>query len=1169
MSDFVHLHLHTEYSLLDGACRIEPLVSRVKELGQKAVAITDHGVMYGVVDFYKECKKQGIKPIIGCEVYVAPRTRHDKQHGLDNQPYHLVLLCKNETGYQNLIKMVSLAYIEGFYSRPRIDRELLEQHSEGLIALSACLAGEVPRALERNNYQQAKEVALYYQKIFGKGNFYLELQNHGIEQQVHILPLMEKLSRETGIPMVATNDTHYINRDDSEMQKVLVAIAINKTIHEESSMEFQTKEFYLKSEEEMRSLFGSFQGAIENTKVIADQCNLDFTFGEAKLPYFEVENGEDHETYFRRMCYQGLHQRYGENPEQEVIDRLEYELSVIASMGYIDYFLIVHDFIDYAKQNGIPVGPGRGSAAGSLVSYCVGITGIDPIKYGLLFERFLNPERVSLPDIDIDFCYERRSEVIDYVVRKYGADHVAQIITFGTMAARGSIRDVGRAMGISYSTVDTIAKAVPFELGITIEKALEVSAEFRKLYGETEQNKQLIDMARKVEGMSRHASTHAAGVLITRDAADTYVPLQMSDDVILTQYPMDTLEELGLLKIDFLGLRNLTVIKDVEDALALKGTDFSIEEIPLDDPAVFRLFARGQTNGVFQFESGGMKNVLMQLGPEHMEDLIAVISLYRPGPMESIPTYIKNRHNPAGVTYLHPLLQPILEVTYGVIVYQEQVMEICRKLAGYSYARADLVRRAMAQKNHKIMEEERSNFVHGAVREDGSVECVGAIKNGVSEAVANKIFDQMSAFASYAFNKSHAAAYALISYQTAYLKAHYPKEYMAALLTSVLDNSSKVTDYIGEAKAMGIDVLPPDVNTSEAGFTVTEDGIRFGLVAVKNLGRGFIGEMTAEREKEGPYVDLLDFFERLYGKDLNRRAVEGLIMCGAFDSFGHNRHQMMEGYKRLLDNVETEQRTNLTGQLNFFNMEEQPEETHTYELPNVEEYSIMRRLTMEKESCGLYLSGHPLSEYEKEMKEWSITEVEDIVAGKRRDNDLIRMLAIVSHRRTLQTRRGETMSFVQIEDKTGEMELIVFPRVYESYANRLRDGEVLYIVGRVQLNEEERPAVIAQEIEFISQARESIRQLEKEESTNSRQTSAAPSQAKYKGLYLKMKQEEEEILQEIASLLPHFEGEIPVFYYFEDSKKYLRTPRALWIQPSQQLMLNLEQILGKGNVVLS
>ena len=914
---FTHLHLHTEYSLLDGACRLDDLLDRAVELGMDSIAITDHGVMYGAVDFYKKAKARGIKPIIGCECYLASRGRKDKVHALDNERYHLVLLCENATGYQNLISMVSKAWTEGFYTKPRIDRELLEQYHEGIIALSACLAGEIPRALIADDYERAKEKALWYNKVFGQGNFYLELQNHGIREQKQIEPMLIRLSKETGIPLVATNDTHYVRKEDSKIQQVLICIATNTTLGQGNGLEFDSDEFYLKSEEEMHELFSHVPEAIENTQIIADRCNYDFEFGNTKLPHFEVPDGRDHFEWFREQCYAGMYRNYGDNPPKDYFDRLNYELDVINKMGYVDYFLIVHDFIRYAKSKGIPVGPGRGSGAGSIAAYCIGITGIDPMKYNLLFERFLNPERVSMPDFDVDFCYERRGEVIDYVIEKYGADHVAQIVTFGTLAARAAIRDVGRAMGIPYNIVDNVSKQVPRELNITIQKALKKSPEFRSLYESSDEIKSLIDTSMKVEGMPRHTSTHAAGVVITRDPVASYVPLALNDNSPVTQYTMTTLEELGLLKMDFLGLRTLTVINDAVKMIRLKDNSFDINRIDIADKATYEMMASGQTEGVFQFESEGMKSVLIGLKPVDIEDLIAVISLYRPGPMDSINTYIENRHHPEKTVYKTEKLREILEVTYGCMIYQEQVMQIFRSLAGYSYGRADIVRRAMSKKKHDVMEKERKNFIYGIVREDGTVECDGCVKRGIPAEVANDIFDDMSSFASYAFNKSHATAYAYVAYQTAYLKCHYPCEFMAALLSSVLDNTDKVTEYTDECNRIGIKILPPNVNESNDNFTVSNGNIRFGMLAIKNLGRSFIRNIISERNA-GKFTSFYNFCSRMHGSDFNKRAVESLIKSGALDGLGANRRQMLMAMNEIIDELDSKKRRNVEGQIGLF-----------------------------------------------------------------------------------------------------------------------------------------------------------------------------------------------------------------------------------------------------------
>ena len=960
--NFTHLHLHTEYSLLDGACRIEGLMQRVKALGQTAVAITDHGVMYGCVDFYKAAKKAGVKPIIGCEVYVATRTRFDKVNRIDGSN-HLVLLCKNETGYKNLIKMVSAGFTEGFYNKPRVDHELLEEYHEGLICLSACLAGEIPQALLAGDYEKAKNLARYYEDLFGKGNYYIEIQDHGLDEQRTVLPLLVRLSRETGIPLVATNDAHYLEKEDSRMQHILICIQTNKTVNDDDVLEFGTDEFYVKSTDEMYELFSAWPEACENTNRIAEMCSFDFEFGVTKLPYFVAPDGMDNKEYFVKLCRDGLLRRYGADVPEDIRARLDYEISIIDRMGYINYYLIVFDFINYAKSQGIPVGPGRGSGAGSLAAYCVGITNIDPIKYNLLFERFLNPERVSMPDFDIDFCYERRQEVIDYVIRKYGADHVAQIVTFGTMAARAAIRDVGRVLDMPYGTVDGIAKLVPMEPKMTLTKALSISRELKARYDADPQVKELIDMSLKLEGMPRHASTHAAGVVITREAADEYVPLATNDGNPVTQFTMTTIEELGLLKMDFLGLRTLTVIDDAEKMIRKREPGFSMDAVPYDDQRVYAMLNAGETEGVFQMESGGMTQAVMGLQSKSLEDIIAIISLYRPGPMESIPTYIANRHNPGNVKYKTPQLEHILDVTNGCIVYQEQVMQICRELAGFSYGQADLVRRAMSKKKHDVMEKERQHFVHGNT-EPGH-ECAGCVANGISETVANAIFDDMSSFASYAFNKAHAAAYAVVAYQTAYLKRHYPREFMAALLTSVLDNTGKVIEYTAECQRMGIRVLPPDINASDAGFTVEGKDIRFGLLALKNVGRNLIA--TVVRERSGtPYRSLYDFCKRLHGTEINRRAVESMIKSGAFDNLEAKRRSMMDGVEGILKSVESEARRNLDGQIDLFGALDGEQESgrNVYKLPDSgEEYPYDILLQMEKEVSGLYLSGHPLDHY--------------------------------------------------------------------------------------------------------------------------------------------------------------------------------------------------------------
>ena len=1143
MERFVHLHVHSEYSLLDGACRIERLVEKVKALGQPAVAITDHGVMYGAIEFYHAAKKAGVKPIIGCEVYVAPRTRFDKQHRVDSSPYHMVLLCENEEGYQNLIKLVSAAYIEGFYNKPRVDNELLRQHHRGLICLSACLAGRIPRMLSAGDYAAAEQAVREYVDIFGKDNFFIELQNHGIEEQKRILPQLIKLARENEVGLVATNDAHYINRKDSSNQSILVCIQTGRTVNDPSDLEFQTDQFYIKSLEEMRQAIPDVDEAFENTVRIAERCNLEFEFGKTKLPYFAAPNGEDNLAYFRRMSYEGMHRLYGEDPAPSVIERLEYELGVIAQMGYVDYYLIVHDFIAYAKSRGIPVGPGRGSGAGSLAAYCIGITGIDPIRYNLLFERFLNPERVSMPDFDIDFCYVRRQEVIDYVVQKYGSDHVAQIITFGTMAARAAVRDVGRALALGYQNVDAVAKMIPNELGMTIDKALSAVPELKKSYESDENIRQLIDVSRALEGMPRHASTHAAGVVITREPADTYVPLQKNDDAIVTQYPMTTLEELGLLKMDFLGLRNLTVIHDAEEMIRRTVPGFDMESIPMDDAATFKMLGEGHAFGVFQFESAGMRNVITQLGPESIEDLIAVISLYRPGPMESIPRYIRNRHNPRLVTYKTPELRPILEVTYGCIVYQEQVMQICRQLAGYSYGRADLVRRAMAKKKHDVMEKERESFLDGAEQ------------NGIDRKIANEIFDEMSSFASYAFNKSHAAAYAVLAYRTAYLKCHYPREYMAALLTSVLDNTAKLTEYIGECRRLGIEVLPPSVFESQAGFSVSGTKIRFGLAAIKNIGDVVIRHLIQERERR-PFSDLVDFCTRMRQGELNKRVMEGLIKSGALDEFGFHRRQLLLGYEALLESVNRENRQNLSGQINLFDLSEEPVSVGKI-LPEVDEFDLFQILQQEKESTGVYLTGHPLSRYQNFIKRRKLPEISFFSDEEEHhlDNQGVTLVALVAAKKLKITKQNETMAFITLEDMTGSMEMLVFPKVLALYSSLLREGEAVVVTGRLSTREDEEPKVICEKV------------TRPEELFSPEEAAGRSASGKRTGLFLLCPGMEEPATVKARELLAAFPGKTPVYFRFRDSGKMLLAPKELWADVSEPVLRKLRSVLGEDCVV--
>ena len=1151
--NFTHLHLHTEYSLLDGACRIEGLMQRVKALGQTAVAITDHGVMYGCVDFYKAAKKAGVKPIIGCEVYVATRTRFDKVNRIDGSN-HLVLLCKNETGYKNLIKMVSAGFTEGFYNKPRVDHELLEEYHEGLICLSACLAGEIPQALLAGDYEKAKNLARYYEDLFGKGNYYIEIQDHGLDEQRTVLPLLVRLSRETGIPLVATNDAHYLEKEDSRMQHILICIQTNKTVNDDDVLEFGTDEFYVKSTEEMYELFSAWPEACENTNRIAEMCSFDFEFGVTKLPYFVAPDGMDNKEYFVKLCRDGLLRRYGADVPEDIRARLDYEISIIDRMGYINYYLIVFDFINYAKSQGIPVGPGRGSGAGSLAAYCVGITNIDPIKYNLLFERFLNPERVSMPDFDIDFCYERRQEVIDYVIRKYGADHVAQIVTFGTMAARAAIRDVGRVLDMPYGTVDGIAKLVPMEPKMTLTRALSISRELKARYDADPQVKELIDMSLKLEGMPRHASTHAAGVVITREAADDYVPLATNDGNPVTQFTMTTIEELGLLKMDFLGLRTLTVIDDAEKMIRKREPGFSMDAVPYDDQRVYAMLNAGETEGVFQMESGGMTQAVMGLQSKSLEDIIAIISLYRPGPMESIPTYIANRHNPGNVKYKTPQLEHILDVTNGCIVYQEQVMQICRELAGFSYGQADLVRRAMSKKKHDVMEKERQHFVHGNT-EPGH-ECAGCVANGISETVANAIFDDMSSFASYAFNKAHAAAYAVVAYQTAYLKRHYPREFMAALLTSVLDNTGKVIEYTAECQRMGIRVLPPDINASDAGFTVEGKDIRFGLLALKNVGRNLIA--TVVRERSGtPYRSLYDFCKRLHGTEINRRAVESMIKSGAFDNLEAKRRSMMDGVEGILKSVESEARRNLDGQIDLFGALDGEQESgrNVYKLPDSgEEYPYDILLQMEKEVSGLYLSGHPLDHYRPVIEKVSTCRISELVGENAHayDEQNVTLVCTVVRTKTINTKAGGMMAFITVEDLSGSMEVLAFPKVLLAASEAVHDNAVVVIKGRVSYKEDEPSKLIADSIVDVERYEPDKIKTDIKSTKN--------------GLWLKLSSMRSESFEETKNLLQIFEGNFPVYMYFEDTKQRMLAPKSLWCTQSDLLVSELERVLGASNV---
>ena len=1161
---FTHLHVHTEYSLLDGACRIDRLFDHIKAMGQTACAITDHGVMYGCVAFFDAAKAAGIKPIIGCEVYVATRTRFDKVNRIDGNN-HLILLCKNETGYKNLIKMVSAGFTEGFYSKPRIDKDLLEQYHEGLICLSACLAGEIPQAILAGDYERAKQAALYYRDLFGEGNYYIELQDHGLEEDQVVLPQLIRLARETGIPMAATNDAHYITKEDAKMQSILLCIQTGKTIADADRMEFQTDEFYLKSTDEMYDLFSMVPEACENTNKIAEQCNFEFTFGETKLPYFKAPDGMENQAYFEKLCWEGLERRYPGKVTDALKERLSYEINVVKTMGYTNYYLIVYDFINYAKSRDIPVGPGRGSGAGSLAAYCVGITDIDPIRYNLIFERFLNPERVSMPDFDVDFCYERRQEVIDYVNEKYGRDHVAQIVTFGTMAARAAVRDVGRVMGMSYQDVDRVAKLIPMELKMTLRKALEVSPDLKALYDADSQVHELIDTSLKVEGMPRHASTHAAGVVITREPATEYVPLSTNDGLPVTQFNMVEIERLGLLKMDFLGLRTLTVIHDTEMAVRrTKDPDFRVANIDYDDPATYEMLTRGETEGIFQLESTGMTQVLMSMRPKNLEDVIALISLYRPGPMDSIPTYLRNRKDPSKVVYQTPQMAHIVDVTNGVVIYQEQVMQICRELAGFSFGQADNVRRAMSKKKLKVMEAEREHFVHGCT-EPGK-ECAGCVKNGIPESVANQIYDDMISFASYAFNKSHAACYAYVAFQTAYLKCHYPHEFMAALLTSVLDNTAKVIEYTSECQRIGIKVLPPDINVSRGGFTVDGESIRFGLNAVKSVGRNLIDAVVKDR-KNRPYRGLYDFCKRLHGNELNRRALENLVKAGAFDALEPTRRGMIDSAEGVLKSVETDARQNLEGQMDLFGMMggEEEQVATDYKIPNTPEYPASELLKMEKEVSGLYLSGHPLDAYRPQIRRISTCTIADLQGeeARRFDNQNVTILCTVVKNKIMTTKSNTLMAFTTVEDLTGTMELLIFPRVLAECRAALQENAVVVANGRVSVKEEEAARLIVEGVQPIESYDPSKSFGKNRVEKVRRETSGGEAT----GYFLTVPSRQCPEMHRVENLLCNIfdGGTVKVYFCFADTGQKALA-RHMAVKDDPLLRAELERILGKEHV---
>ncbi len=1141
---FAHLHTHTAYSLLDGEGTIKKILDRAKELGQTSMAITDHGSMFGVIDFYEYAKSIGIKPVLGCEVYVAARGRKDKIHELDSSSSHLILLAKNNTGYKNLMNIVSIGYVEGFYYRPRIDMETLRENSEGIIALSACMMGVLSKKILNKDYENARKSALEFIDIFGKENYFIEIQDHGIYEQKMLNQELVRLARELDLGIVATNDIHYVKREDAEFQDVLMCIQMGKTVYDEDRMKMSTYEMFVKSESEMNELFSYIPEAIENTQKIADMCDVDIEFGKLHLPKFDLPSGYTSYKYLTELCENGLQKRYP-NPSEELKERLSYELTTIEKMGYVDYFLIVWDFIRFARENGIRVGPGRGSAAGSIVSYCLEITNIDPIKYDLIFERFLNPERVTMPDIDIDFCYERRGEVIDYVNQKYGSDKVAQIVTFGTMAAKLAIRDTGRALDMPYGFVDGVAKQIPNELNITIEKALESNKQLKSMYDSDPQVKRLIDVSSELEGLPRHTSTHAAGVVITREPVQTYVPLSRNDDVITTQFTMTTIERLGLLKMDFLGLRTLTVIRDAVDNIKrTQGIDIDMDSIDMNDPETYKMISKGDTDGVFQLESAGMKEFMKELKPSSIEDIIAGISLYRPGPMDSIPQYIANK-NSGSITYKHPLLENILNVTYGCIVYQEQVMQIVRELGGYSLGRADLVRRAMSKKKTEVMEQERKNFVYGVKDKDGNVEVEGAMSRGIDEKTAISIFDEMMDFAKYAFNKSHAAAYAFVSYQTAWLKCHYPTEFYAATLTSVLGQSTKVTKYIAAAKKQGINLLPPDINKSFSSFVPDGKNIRFGLGAIKNVGTAFINEMTAERESSGVFASFTDFCNRMADKKLNKRIVESMIKSGVFDSLSVTRATLLSVYENTIDSAVREQKNMVSGQLDFFSMFEEETDMTSDNFIKVPELDRRELLNLEKEYLGIYVSGHPLNGLESVIETTSSTNVLEILedeTGVFATDTKVSICGMISKRKDQLTKRGELMMYLTFEDLTGEIEVLVFPSQVRKFEQYLKEESICVITGNLDV-QEDRPTKIR--LENISPV-----------------NSAKPL---FNKLYIKLKSDDEFAFNEVKRVLTNKKGTIPVILYYEDTKQSVQAPKSMWISDDKPIA-ELSEILGKESV---
>ena len=1154
---FTHLHVHTEYSLLDGSNKIKEYVKRVKELGMNSAAITDHGVMYGVIDFYKACKAEGINPILGCEVYVAPNSRFDKElTGGEDRYYHLVLLAENNKGYENLMKIVSRGFTEGYYYKPRVDMELLREYHEGIIALSACLAGEVQRYIQKGLVDEAKKTALKYQDCFGMGNYFLELQDHGLPEQKLVNTTLLQMSKELDIPMVVTNDVHYTYADDVKPHDILLCLQTGKKLSDEDRMRYEGGQYYVKSEEEMKGLFPYAWEAVENTQRIADRCHVEIEFGVTKLPKFDVPEGYNSWTYLNKLCYDGLKERYGDENApagetgQTLKERLNYELNVIQTMGYVDYFLIVWDFINYAKQNGIMVGPGRGSAAGSIVSYCLKITNIDPIRYNLLFERFLNPERVSMPDIDIDFCFERRQEVIDYVGRKYGQEKVVQIVTFGTLAAKGVIRDVGRVMDLPYAYVDSLAKMIPNELNITIDKALQMNPDMRKLYETDEQVKELIDMSRRLEGLPRHTSMHAAGVVICSRPAEDLVPLSRgADGSITTQFTMTTIEELGLLKMDFLGLRTLTVLRDaVKLVKQSTGKEINLDQIDFDDKKVLASIGTGKTDGVFQLESAGMKNFMKELKPQNLEDIIAGISLYRPGPMDFIPKYIKGKSNFKTVTYLCPQLEPILAPTYGCIVYQEQVMQIVRDLGGYTLGRSDLVRRAMSKKKQAVMEKERTNFIYGNPEEG----VPGCVANGIPENVASQIYDEMMDFAKYAFNKSHAACYAVVSYQTAYLKYYYPVEFMAALMTSVIDNPGKVAEYIMVCRSMGITILPPDINQGESGFSVNGSSIRYALTAIKSVGRPVIDAVVKERKERGAYTNLQDFITRMADKDINKKAIENFIKAGALDSLGGTRKQFMSAYVQIMDHIVHDRKNNMAGQMSLFDIVDESEKSsYDVQLPDVGEYSKDMILAFEKEVLGIYISGHPLEEFEDLWRRGITNTTADFVLEEEsgetqvKDNVSCTIGGIIANKKIKYTKNDKIMAFLQIEDLVGTVEVIVFPRDYEKNSMKLLEDNKVFIKGHVSLEEDRDGKVICEKITAFDEIP--------------------------KKLWIKFSTMEayQASSDELLQILQTSDGHDSVVIYIEEAKAMKKLPPSYSVQADEELKGQLSAKYGEDNIKIA